>query len=335
MTDLEIIDMHCHLYRSREHGQEMRDYFLGPALVKPGAQNYGTLEEFKELMVACGISAMNALMLTWSGRYHRHGAYTLPDDPQERAVADAELRERVGRRVAANNDWAAEVAATDPQVTYFAGVDPLVMGPEGAAEQARSQVAKGALGVKLSPGDIGAPGGDPAYYPLYEYCVANDVPIVTETGGHNPNVRPSGFADALARYPDLLICFAHFGHDKALRGPLDLEVLELARRYERVHSDTSLRLNEVYDGSWTVQDMADHLRDLDLDRVMFGTNYVFSDVLNPRPGHVEAPPEVDPRFTQVWKSVDVLKKLPITDDQREGLAGANFKRFTAATRGVR
>ena len=70
-----------------------------------------------------------------------------------------------------------------------------------------------------------------------------------------PNVRPAGFTDALKAFPDLKICFAHFGHDKALRGPLDLEVLELARRYERVYTDTSLRLNEVYDGTWTPQDM--------------------------------------------------------------------------------
>lgn len=328
MNDLEIIDMHCHLYRSPEHGQEMRDYFLGPALVKPGATNLGTLEEFQELLEACGISAMNALMLTWTGRYYRHGIYTLPDDPKERATAEADLKERVSQRARDNNTWAAEVARTHPNISYFAGVNPLVMGPEGAAAEAEAQVAQGALGIKLSPGDIGAPGGDPAYFPLYSYCVENDVAVLTETGGHNPNVRPAGFADALKHYPDLKICFAHFGHDRALRGPLDLEVLELARSYEQVYSDTSLRLNEVYDGTWTSADMAAHLRDLGIDRVMFGTNYVFSDLLNPRPGHVEAPDGVDPRFTQVWKSVDVLKKLPLTDDELAGVAAGNFKRFT-------
>lgn len=328
MSDLEIIDMHCHLYRSEDHGQEMRDYFLTPALVKPGAPNLGTVKEFEEMMDACGISAVNALMLTWTGRYHRHGSYLLPDDPDERSVADADLRARASRRAHDNNSWAAEVARENRRFTWFAGVNPLVMGPEGAAEEAATQRANGALGVKLSPGDIGAPGGDPAYFPLYEYCVANDVPILTETGGHNPHVRPAGFADALAAYPELRICFAHFGHDKELRGPLDLEVLELARRYDNVYTDTSLRLNEVYDGTWTPDDMAAHLRDLGIERAMFGTNYVFSDLLNPRPGHVAAPDHVDPRFTQVWKSVDVLTKLPVSDDELAGLAAGNFKRFT-------
>ena len=329
MSDLRIIDMHCHLYRSEEHGQEMRDYFLTAPLVRPGAANLGTLAEFEEMMDACGISACNALMLTWTGRYHRHGQNLLPDDPQERAAADAELRARAARRAHDNNTWAAEVSAGNDRFTYFAGVNPLLTGPEGAVEEAADQLARGALGIKLSPGDIGAPGGDKAYFPLYEFCVENDVPLLTETGGHNPHVRPAGFAPALAEFPDLRICFAHFGHDKTPRGPLDLEVLELARRYERVYTDTSLRLSEVYDGTWTPEEMVAHLRELGIDRAMFGTNYVFSDLLNPRPGHVEAPDHVDPRFGQVWKSVDVLTTLPLSDDELAGLAAGNFERFTA------
>ena len=328
MTDLEIIDMHCHLQRDAAHGQEMRDYFLGPHLVKPGATNLGTLEEFQELMAACGISAMNALMLTWSGRYHRHGQYTLPDDPADRARAETELRARVARRITDNNDWAAEVATAHPEVTYFAGVNPVVMGADAAAAEVARQRARGALGVKLSPADIGVTGSDPAFFPIYEYCVAHDYPVLTETGGHNPACRPAGFTGALAAYPGLTLVFAHFGHDRALGGPFDQAVLELARKYDNVHTDTSLRLNEVYDGTITPEAMVNHLRALGVERAMFGSNYVFCDVLNTRPGHVAAPGDVDPRFTQVWKSVQVLKTLPLTDDEQIGLAAGNFKRLT-------
>ena len=56
MSDLDIIDMHCHLQRDAQHGQELRDYFLTPHLVKPGAPNLGTLSEFQELMAVTGIS---------------------------------------------------------------------------------------------------------------------------------------------------------------------------------------------------------------------------------------------------------------------------------------
>lgn len=326
--ELEIIDMHCHLQRDTAHGREMRDYFLGPHLVKPGATNLGTLEESQELMAACGISGMNALMMTWSGRYHRHGRYPLSDDPAERAAGEAELRKRIARRITDNNDWAAAMAEAHPEVTYFAGVNPVVMGAEDAAAEVARQRAQGALGVKLSPADIGVTGSDPAFFPIYEYCVAHDYPVLTETGGHNPACRPAGFTDALATYPDLALVFAHFGHDRELGGPLDQEVLELARKYAGVHTDTSLRLNEVYDGTIAPEDMVRHLRALGVERAMFGSNYVFCDVLNTRPGHVPAPDEVDPRFTQVWKSVQVLKTLPLTDDERIGLAAGNFRRLT-------
>jgi predicted TIM-barrel fold metal-dependent hydrolase len=328
VSELEIIDMHTHLQRNAAHGQEMRDYFLGPHLVKAGAPNLGTLDEFQEMMAMTGISAFNALMLTWSGRYLRHGRHTLSDDPQERDSGELELRRRISQRVHDNNSWAAETARRNSNMGFFAGVNPVVMGPDGAVAEIEAQIANGALGVKLSPGDMGVPGSDPVMMPVYEHCVAKEIVMLTETGGHSPHVRPGGFSGALATFPTLTLVFAHFGHDKQLGGPLDQEVLELAQRYENVYTDTSLRLSEVYDGTIQPESMVKHLRALGIDRAMFGTNYVFSDVLNVRPGHIAAPEHVDPRFTQVWKSVQVLKTLPITDEERVGLAAGTFRRLT-------
>jgi predicted TIM-barrel fold metal-dependent hydrolase len=328
VSELEIIDMHTHLQRDAAHGHEMRDYFLTPHLVKPGAANLGTLDEFQEMMRQTGISAMNVLMFTWGGRYLRHGSYTLPDDAQERAEAEAELRERVSQRISDNNMWAASVARRHANVTYFAGVNPVVMGPEAALAEIAAQRADGALGVKIVPSDMGVSGSDPSLFPIYDYCVENDFPVLTETGGHSPHCRPAGFAAALEKYPALRLVFAHFGHDKQFLGPLDQEVLELARRHDGVFTDTSLRLHEVADGTVSPEDMVSHLRVLGTDRVMFGTNYVFSDLLPERPGHVPAPDHVDPRFTQVWKSVHTLETLPLTDDERVAIASGTFKALT-------
>lgn len=327
MTDLEIIDMHTHVQRDAAHGTEMRDYFLTPHLVKPGAPNLGTVPEFLELMEQCGISAMNILMFTWNGRYLRHGSYTLPDDPTERARADEELRHRAGARAIDNNSWAATVCAEHPEMTFFAGVNPVVLGAEGAVSEVERARSEGAVGVKLVPSDMGIPGEDPLLFPLYEYCVANDVPVLTETGGHSPHCRPAGYAGALKEFPALTLVFAHCGHDKQFRGPLDQEVLELAAAYDGVRGDTSLRLHEVADGSVSHDEMVSFIREIGSERVMFGTNYVFSDLLPERPGHRPAPDHVDPRFTQVWKSVEVLKTLPLSDDERAALAAGNFKRL--------
>jgi predicted TIM-barrel fold metal-dependent hydrolase len=328
MSELEIIDMHTHVQRNDAHGAEIRDYFLTPHLVKPGAPNLGTLPEYQEMMAQVGISALNMLMFTWSGRYYRHGSYVLPDDPQRRSSEEAALRERVATRVHDNNSWAADTVKAERNVGYFAGVNPVVMGGDGAVAEVAAQRANGALGVKLVPSDMGVPGEDPSLFPVYEYCVAEGIPVLTETGGHSPHCRPAGFAGALEQFPDLRIVFAHCGHDKQFGGPLDQEVLELAAQYDGVYGDTSLRLHEVADGTVSADDMVAFFRKIGTDRVMFGTNYVFSDLLPEGPSHKSAPDHVDPRFTQVWKSVEVLKTLPLSDAEREGIAAGNFKTLT-------
>jgi predicted TIM-barrel fold metal-dependent hydrolase len=320
--------MHTHVQRDDAHGAEMRDYFLTPHLVKPGAPNLGTVPEFLELMAACGIAGTNILMFTWNGRYLRHGSYTLPDESQERAEAAEALRRRAAARAVDNNRWAAVVGREHPEMSFFAGVNPVVLGPEGAVEEAARSRSDGALGIKLVPSDMGIPGEDPLLFPLYDYCVAEGMPVLTETGGHSPHCRPAGYAGALREFPGLTLVFAHCGHDKQFRGPLDEEVLALAAQYDGVRGDTSLRLHEVADGSVSPEEMVAFIREIGSERVMFGTNYVFSDLLPERPGHTPAPDHVDPRFTQVWKSVEVLKTLPLTDDERVALAARNFKELT-------
>ena len=231
-------------------------------------------------------------------------------------------------RVRDNNAWAATIVKTNPQVGYFAGVNPVVMGSEAAVAEVEAQRARGALGVKIVPSDMGVPGEDVSLFPVYEYCVAEGIPVLTETGGHSPYCRPAGFAGALKQYPDLRLIFAHCGHDKQFGGPLDQEVLNLAAKYDGVFGDTSLRLHEVADGTVSGDEMVAFFRKLGIDRVMFGTNYVFSDVLPVRPEHQPAPDHVDPRFTQAWKSVEVLKTLPLNDGEREAIAGTTFKTLT-------
>jgi len=333
-ADLEIIDMHTHVQRDDAHGAEIRDYFLTPHLVKPGAPNLGTLPEVREMMAQTGISGVNMLQFTWSGRYHRHGAYTLSDDPERRQVQEAELRERVTQRVSENNTWAAGVCETNPGFTYFAGVNPVVMGPERVVEEVIAQRSRGAVGVKLVPSDMQVNGSDPRLFPLYDYCVEQGIPVLTETGPHSPHCHPSGFEAALERFPQLTVVFAHCGHDREFGTGLDEQVLDLAARFDNIYGDTSLRLHEVADGSVPAEEMVAFIRRIGSSRVMFGTNYVFCDVLPERPGHRPAPDHVDPRFTQVWKSVEVLKTLPCTDDERVALASGNFRDLTGRPGGA-
>lgn len=331
MSELEIIDMHTHVQRDDAHGHEIRDYFLTPHLVKSGAPNLGTVPELWEMLAQTGIGCANMLMFTWSGRYLRHGAYQLPDGEPQRSQEDQALRERVSARTRANNDWAAATVTDQPGLSFFAGVNPVALGSRGAVEEVVRQRTQGALGVKLVPSDMGIPGEDPLLFELYEYCVEQGIPVLTETGGHSPHCRPAAFAGALGQFPDLQLVFAHCGHDKEFGGPLDQEFLDLAARYDHVYGDTSLRLHEVADGTRSPDEMVAFLRRVGTERVMFGTNYVFSDLLPEREGHRPAPDHVDPRFTQAWKSVEVLKTLPLRNDERAALAAGNFRRLTGFT----
>ncbi|MFN2537531.1 MAG: amidohydrolase family protein, partial [Mycobacteriales bacterium] len=232
MTDLEIIDMHTHVQRDEAHGHEIRDYFLGPNLVKPGAPNLGTLPELLEMNEQVGIAGSNMLMFTWTGRYLRHGTYTLPHGEPARSEAEIELRQRVAQRASDNNSWAAKTCAEHPQLTFFAGVNPVVMRAEGVVEEVEAQRARGAVGVKIVPSDMGIPGSDERLFPLYEHCSAQGIPVLTETGAHSPHSHPAGFAGALKAFPQLTLVFAHCGHDRELGRGLDQEVLELAAKYD-------------------------------------------------------------------------------------------------------
>lgn len=328
MSELEIIDMHTHVQRNEKHGREIRDYFLGKQLVKPNAPNTGTLDEVREMMATTGIRAANMLMFTWSGRYYRHGQYLLPDEEPARSEADAQLRVRAARRASDNNSWAASVQAADPRFSFFAGVNPVVSGADGAVEEVQRQRALGALGVKIVPSDMEIDGDDRRLFPLYEYCAQEAFPVLTETGGHSPHSRPAGFAGALELFPDLRLIFAHCGHGSVLGEGLDAEVLDLAARFDGVFGDTSLRLHEVADGVVEPEEMVRFLRTIGIDRLMFGTNYVFCDALPTRVTHKPAPEHIDPRFGQAWKAVEVLKTLPLSDDERALLASGTFKQLT-------
>ncbi len=110
---VRVVDAHCHVLRSEDHGRELWSYFLGKGPAHGDAAEpcaHHTVDEAERLMDETGVERMNILMFTWSGRYWRDGQYTLPDGPG-RAAAGEELRRRIVQRVVDNNDWAVRTSA--------------------------------------------------------------------------------------------------------------------------------------------------------------------------------------------------------------------------------
>jgi predicted TIM-barrel fold metal-dependent hydrolase len=323
-SGLEVIDAHTHVLRSEAHGREMYSYFLSrtPANGHPADPSvFSTVAEVQELMRETGVGHTNFLMFTWSGRYWRDGSLTLPDAGARRAAAEEELRRRIVERVVDNNEWAIGAVREHTNLSFFCGIDPALMTEDELLKEIDDKHSRGAVGVKMVPFDSRVSGNDRRLWPVYDWCQSQGVPILSEASGR-PNApgRPALFADALAEFPRLKLVFAHLGHDPTFGAGADLEVAELAQRYEGVHSDVSLRFIEVAHGEVPPDSMVRHLRAIGTHKVLYGSNYSFVEHMHPSRGDGE-------RFKATKDNLAVLFSLPLTDDERRAIASENFTRL--------
>lgn len=331
MSDLDIVDCHSHILRTEDHSCDLYSNLLrfSAAMGLPDKPAFaGTPAEAEQVMDATGIAHMNILMFTWSGVYWRQGQNVLPDEPKARAREAEELRQRIIRRICDNNSWALEQASASARLSCFIGIDPVLMDEETLLSEVESGLRRGALGVKHVPMNHGTEGDDPRMWPVYDYCAAAGVPILTQAAGFMPG-RPARYANALEDFPKLPLIFAHLGHDRKFGQGADAEVLELAQTYPGVHTDVSLRLIEVADGHVSADDMAAHLRAIGTDRVLFGSNWVISEYL-----WMRARPNVVPASShdRLDNEIAVLKRLPLSTDERADIAARNFRRLTGLSR---
>ena len=328
MAGLEIIDGHTHLLRSKEHGQELYSYFLNRSAASGHAAAplaYATVEEAQALMRETGVVHTNFLMFTWSGRYYRHGQYTLPDEPKARAKADGELRERIVQRVIGNNEWAVGAVQQHKNISFFAGLDPVLMDERTMLREAEDKLRRGALGLKIVPVDLDIRGDDRRLWPLYDYCQAKGVALLTQVGARpGTQSRPAYFEDALRQHPKITLIFAHMGHNPVFGEGADAEVADLMSRYPNTYTDVSLRFPEVTHGHVTPAAMTAHLRKLGTERVFYGSNFPFAETAHPDArGTVQV---LGFQATETRASLEVLKTLPLTSAERENIAAKNFRR---------
>ncbi|MFI0354942.1 amidohydrolase family protein [Actinomadura sp. 9N407] len=327
MSDLEIIDCHNHVLRTADHSCDLYSNLLrfSAAMGLPNEPRFfGTPDEAGRVMVATGIAHMNILMFTWSGVYWRQGQNILPDREPDRSREAEELRRRIVRRIQDNNSWALGQVAENPRLSCFVGVDPVLMDEATLLSEVENGIRRGALGVKHVPMNHGTEGDDPRMWPVFDYCASAGVPLLTQAAGFMPG-RPRHYAKALGDFPGLKLIFAHLGHDRRFGEGADAEVVELANAHPGVHTDVSLRLIEVAEGHVSPEDLVAHLRAIGTDRVLFGSNWVISEYLwfRNRPG---VTPETS--HDRLDREIEVLKTLPLTDDERADIAARNFRRLT-------
>ena len=322
-----IVDAHTHIFRDRNHGQEAYSYFLmrSPLTSHDSqAMSFGVVEEILQLQKRHNIVHSNFLNFTWSGKYLRDGMYLLADSGAARQEGYKNLVETILSRIIDNNEWALQTVDNHKSLSFFCGVDPVVMDQKQLIEEVENKTRRGALGVKIVPFDLQVGADDVRFWPLYDYCQNHSIAIWAETSFRDGGFgHPSRFIKVLEAFPNLFIIFSHMGYSPAIGEGSDAIVVELANNYSGVYADVSLRLDQVCSGAASLDQMAEQIRRVGIDRVMYGSNYPLLELTNPDLNN-----KLVPQQTRTDASLEVLLSLPLKSDELEKLAAGNFLELT-------
>ena len=174
------------------------------------------------------------------------------------------------------NDWVATIVRKYPEhFIGFATVDPW-KGKIALRELERGIKELGLRGLKLHPTQQAFFPNDPKFYPLWEKCVALDVPVLFHTGhsGRGSGLPGGGglklkyaapipyIDDVAADFPQLTIIMAHPGW------PWQEEQLSVARHKGNVYIDLSGWAPKYFPQSLVSQGGS-----LLQDKVLFGSDY--------------------------------------------------------------
>lgn len=167
------------------------------------------------------------------------------------------------------NDWINSLSGDG--LLFFGAIHPLMNGLE---EELDILAGQGALGVKIMPELQSLSPDDPRCYHLYEALVARNMILVAHAGrapvGESEIYgTPERFAEVAEIFPDLKISLAHLGG---------------LRMWDEVRESLlSSGKNVYFDSSYVSfylgpEEMAGMIREIGVDRVLFGTDYPWSDV---------------------------------------------------------
>jgi uncharacterized protein len=300
---MPLIDIHTHTQPDAQSGRA----FIEPygAHFQAHDQN-GSVTELLPLMAELGIET--TLIVPWLPAQDLVAARIAGGQPREEAVRD------VLQQWSALNGWAASMVARHPgRIVTLVGLDPILMTDEQMEAEVQLRLEQGAIGLKIAPLFLDATVQDPAVRRVWDLARRYGVFVLSECGDteiahHHACGHPKYFDGVLSDYPDVEVLLAHLGiHAEA-------EVARLTRTYPNVYTDLSMRVTKPGEpGHLPPAALVDTIRDIGVDRVLYGTNY----------------PIVDARY-----SAEAFLKLPLTDEEHELVAYANARGLIErATRG--
>jgi predicted TIM-barrel fold metal-dependent hydrolase len=287
-TGSSLIDSHTHTQPSAEEGKAFADRYAFDS------DRQGTLGELLATMRQSEVA--RAMIVPWLP------AQDLVAEQVARGVDRDEAVDDVIRQWQRLNRWATDSVAAHPDhLSCLVGVDPVLMGDVGVANEIATQLGSGACGVKVAPMFIHRRPDDEVMEVVWRCARDHRVFVLSQSGASRKTGEeeawghPSYFDGVLRAYPTVTVQLAHLGI-----GAED-DVAALTGRYPNVVADTSMQL-----GLRAPDEIAATIRRIGTDRVLFGTNY--------------------PLVDQV-ASVAALKALPLTEEERHEIGYGNASRL--------
>jgi predicted TIM-barrel fold metal-dependent hydrolase len=227
-----------------------------------------------------------------------------------------QLVQQLKAEQSAYNSWAA--AAHRKYNGRFAGliaVNPVLFGDQWTRDEIHSRLAEGAAGIKILPMYIGVYPDDPKMEVMWEEANRRELAVLTlavaqvpaeglakiGVGAQYTDIHhPTRFEAVVKKYTRVKLVLAHLGMGA------EQDTIRLANKYPNVFTDTSLRLHDVgKPGGWSLKETAETFRRIGVDRVLFATNYP---------------------FVSQADYVEVMEKLPLSDEERRQIGYQNFDR---------
>ena len=274
-----LIDVHIHLYQTREQGEQMKADFevweYGPNSMvqyRPGAGDLeDTLQGLDEAGISRAVAVNTFATIVLDGQLVEEHPRALDGS---RVPLDADLARR---RLVEYNEWLCEVARETHRIVPFIGVDPWALSGEEIVQHVRYMVRDhAAAGVKIHPAYSRFHATDQRIWPVYEVCAELGVPILSHSGAHPDHYsEPESFTSVLEEFPDLVLVLAHLG------GPEWRQVPPLAERFSNVYFDCSeliSRIGSGWEDSLTDTELAELIQRVGTDRVMMGSDFPWYDL---------------------------------------------------------
>lgn len=198
------------------------------------------------------------------------------------------------------NEYVVEFCRNQERLIPFANINPYLVN-DGGRELERLVKEMGFRGLKMYPTYNYFYPNEPLVYPIYAKAEELGIPVLFHTGSsvfHGSRLKygdPQLFDDVAIDFPDLNLVMAHSG-----RGYWYDRAFFLSRLHKNLYMEVA---------GLPPQKLLDYFPELErnADRVIFGSDW--------------------PTVTSIKHNIEVIKKLPLTEETKEKILGGNAARL--------